>query len=99
DARRSRRTRMRCRDDVLDLTVLLSGASHLPSGVLTALAWDRPPVDFDREAARRHLADCAECAEDLALARECRAVADAPPRRPAWTSGVRAAGIAAALAM
>jgi putative zinc finger protein len=44
--------------------------AHLPAGDIVDLAWERPLAD--EGLARRHLADCADCAEELQLAKESR---------------------------
>jgi hypothetical protein len=45
-------------------------AAHPPPADVVALAWDRAPDDDG--LTRRHVADCAECAEELRLAEESR---------------------------
>lgn len=67
-------------------------AGHLPAETVTALAWGQEPD----AAARQHLESCAGCAEDLAMARECRA-AEAPALHRPRVPLVRAAGLAAVL--
>jgi len=48
--------------------------AHLPASVLTDLAWDGPGAPLPPELARRHLESCAECAEELELVRQSRAL-------------------------
>jgi hypothetical protein len=45
--------------------------AHPPAADVVALAWGRPPDD--EGLTRRHVAECAECAEELRLAEESRA--------------------------
>jgi hypothetical protein len=44
--------------------------AHLPASTLVELAWER--ADSAADLAERHLASCADCAEELALLRESR---------------------------
>ncbi len=76
-------------------------SAHLPTDALVALAWDRPLPGLDPDLARRHLDACADCREDLALARESRSRERAEerlaPRRVSWALPASlAAGLVAA---
>lgn len=76
-------------------------AAHLPTEVLVDLAFGRPVDSIAGEVIERHLEGCAECAGELALARESAARAEigggeaavraAAPFRPA-ASGAAGAG-------
>jgi hypothetical protein len=66
--------------------------AHLTSGTLAALAWDESPGEVPEDVARRHLAACPDCAEELALLQQSRDLerapelprAAAPKAPPAW---------------
>ncbi len=70
--------------------------SHLSADTIVALAWDRPDVGMDAELARRHLAQCPDCADDLAATRESRSresaaeAAPTPARRDTLWLGLAA---------
>src|SRR4029079_17658322 len=76
--------------------------AHLPPAALVNLAWDQAVAGVDPDLARRHLASCASCTEELALARESRAlegedrVVAMPSRRPVLP---RYLGLAASVAV
>jgi hypothetical protein len=79
--------------------------AHLPTAVLVDLAWDRPVTTLADELVQAHLAGCAGCREELALARESRrleADADAArvvrPARWSWRTAALPATLAAGLA-
>jgi Putative zinc-finger len=79
--------------------------AHLPTAVLVDLAWDRPVTALADELVQAHLAGCAGCREELALARESRrleADADAArvarPARWSWRTAALPATLAAGLA-
>lgn len=74
--------------------------AHAPAAVLVRLAWDEPLDAAEATLARDHLATCAECTEDLALARRSRIAerSDRPAGRPAALPTTRYAALAAGLA-
>jgi hypothetical protein len=48
--------------------------AHLPPAALVDLAWERPVTGLPASLVERHLASCPRCADELALARESRAL-------------------------
>ena len=78
--------------------------AHLPAPALAALAWDEPPGDVPADLARQHLLSCPECAEELSLLQQSRALEQAaelarpaPPRSARPSVAVWAAPLAAGL--
>ena len=81
--------------------------AHLPTAVLMDLAWDRPVTVLADELVQAHLGGCADCREELALARESRRLepaADAAPgvvlrgKHWSWRAAALPATLAAGLA-
>jgi putative zinc finger protein len=64
--------------------------AHLPAPALAALAWDEPPGDVPADLARQHLLSCPECAEELSLLQQSRALEQAAElARPASPRSAR----------
>ena len=78
--------------------------AHLPASVLADLAWDAADSTLPADLTQRHLESCPECAEEISLLRESRALEGATElarpaagRRVAWRFTAWAAPLAAGL--
>jgi hypothetical protein len=78
--------------------------AHLPTSAVIDLVWERPNA-LDPAVVAKHLEQCQQCAEELAMARESRRLANAPElvtqSRPVawWSYASVPASLAAGLAV